>query len=324
MMRQAGRSLPAYRKLRGIHGTIIQIARHANLVAEITLLPLAEFEVDAAILFADIMLPLAALGVEFDLVDGVGPVVSDPIRSVGQIERMPRIPVGEAVPSILEAVRIVRKQLNGKVPLIGFAGAPFTLSGYLVEGKPSRDLHTTRGFMHRDPGAWAALMERLTDLTIDYLSEQAAAGVEAIQLFDSWVGALSPADYRGNVLPYTKRVFDETRRLGIPRIHFGTGTAALLEDMAVPDCEVVGVDWRIPLDDAWKRIGYDKAIQGNLDPAVLLGPPDLVRSRAEDVLRRAGGRAGHIFNLGHGVLPDTPLDNLKLLVDVVHEYRAER
>lgn len=322
MMRQAGRALPAYRELRSLRGTIKDIARDPQLIAEITLLPLEELDVDAAIMFADIMLPLAALGIDFELVDQVGPVVSDPIRSAAQVERMSRIPAAEAVPQVIEGIRIARKELDGRVPLIGFAGAPFTLAGYLIEGKPSRDLHAARGFMLAEPGTWAALMERLTDLTIDYLSEQAEAGIDAVQLFDSWVGALSPDEYCESVLPYTKRIFEEIGPLRIPRIHFGTGTAALLESMTALDCEVVGVDWRIPLDEAWSRIGHDKAIQGNLDPAVLLGPPDLVREQAREVLRRAGGRPGHIFNLGHGVLPDTPLDNLKLLVDVVHEYRG--
>lgn len=292
-------------------------------MAQITLLPLEQLDVDAAIMFADIMLPLAALGVEFDLVEDTGPVLSDPIRSAGQIESMHRRPAAEAVPSVFEAIRIARKELNGSVPLIGFAGAPFTLAGYLIEGRPSRDLHTTRGFMLAEPASWRALMERLTDLTIDYLSEQAVAGVEAIQLFDSWVGTLSSEDYAQNVLPYTKRIFEGLSGFDIPRIHFGTGTAALLELMAAPDCDVVGVDWRVPLDVAWRRIGYDKAIQGNLDPSVLLGPAELVRERALDILRRAGGRPGHIFNLGHGVLPDTPLGNLKLLVETVHAWRTD-
>jgi uroporphyrinogen decarboxylase len=309
--------------LRSRHGTIKEIARDPELMAEITLLPLAELEMDAAIMFADIMLPLAALGIDFELVDGVGPVVSDPIRSAGQIERLPVIAASEAVPTLFEAIRITRKELDGRVPLIGFAGAPFTLAGYLIEGKPSRDLHAARAFMLAEPAAWAALMDRLTDLAIDYLCEQAEAGVEAIQLFDSWVGALSPNDYRERVLPYTTRIFEATRGPRIPRIHFGTGTAALLELMASAGSEVIGVDWRVPLDAAWQRIGHDKAIQGNLDPAALLGPPDLVRDRARDVLRHAAGRPGHIFNLGHGVLPDTPLDNLKLLVEVVHEYRVD-
>jgi len=322
MMRQAGRSLPAYRRVRELHGGIKEIARDPALLAEITLLPLTELEVDAAIMFADIMLPLAALGIEFDLVEDVGPVVPDPIRSRRQIERLANVPAAEAVPTIFEAIRQARKELDGEVPLIGFAGAPFTLAGYLIEGRPSRDLHTTRALMLSEPTTWAALMERLTELTVDYLSEQVTAGVQAIQLFDSWVGTLSPGDFSNHVLPYSERIFEAMAPHGIPRIHFGTGNASLLELMAGPDCEVVGVDWRVPLDVAWERIGYDRAIQGNLDPAVLLGPPELVRDRAKEVLQQAGGRPGHIFNLGHGVLPDTPLANLKLLVDEVHRHGA--
>lgn len=323
-MRQAGRSLPAYRELRRKHGTIKEIAKQPELVAEITLLPLEVLEVDAAIMFADIMLPLAGLGVEFDLVEDVGPIVADPIATMGQVEAMASIPAAEAVPEIFESIRIARKELEGVVPLIGFAGAPFTLASYLIEGRPSRDFSKTKAIMFGGPEIWHGLMERLTTMTVDYLEAQADAGVQAIQLFDSWVGALAPKDYETHALPYSARIFDALGRLEVPRIHFGTGTAALLELMASVDCEVVGIDWRIPLDRAWSRIGYDRAVQGNLDPAVLLGPPEFVQARAAEVLDAAGGRPGHIFNLGHGVLPATPLDNLKLLVDTVHGYKLKR
>lgn len=322
MMRQAGRSLPAYRALRKQHGNIKQIARHPDIMAEITLLPLRQFPVDAAIMFADITLPLSGLGVEFDLVEDVGPVIEDPIHSIEQIERMTSIPAVESVPDVLEAVKLVRKELEGVVPLIGFSGAPFTLAAYLIEGKPSRDFSKVKSLMFSEPGIWDGLMTRLTDMVIDYLEAQVDAGVQAYQLFDSWVGALSPQDFELYVLPYTRRIFDQTRRLAIPRIHFGTTTATLLELMSSVDCEVVGVDWRIPLDKGWETIGFDKGIQGNLDPAALLAPPQLLKERAIDVLDRAGGRPGHIFNLGHGVLPDSPVENLELLVEVVHEHGA--
>lgn len=320
MMRQAGRSLPSYRKLREQWG-LVEITRSADLIAEVTLLPLEVLDVDAAILFADIMLPLAGLGVGFEIVDDVGPVVAEPILSISQIEAMTSVPSAESTPAVMEAVRILRKELEGKAPLIGFSGAPFTLASYLVEGSATREFSKTKAMMFGEPPAWHALMERLTEMVIDYLREQVAAGAQALQLFDSWIGALGPRDVEQYVLPYTKRIFEATASLGVPRIHFGTNTASLLELMAAPDPEIVGVDWRVPLDVAWERIGHERAIQGNLDPAVLLGPPELVVDRARDVLRRAGGRPGHIFNLGHGVLPDTPLENLRLLVETVHSYR---
>jgi uroporphyrinogen decarboxylase len=322
MMRQAGRSLPAYRKLRESY-SLVEITQKPELCAEVTLLPLKELDVDAAILFADIMLPLVGLGVGFELVEDVGPVIAEPIRSMREIEAMTSVPAAESVPSVLEAIRILRGELEGVVPLIGFSGAPFTLASYLVEGKPVREFAKTKALMFGEPASWHALMERLTAMIVDYLSEQVSAGVQAIQLFDSWVGALSVEDYAMYVLPYSKEIFQAMSERGVPRIHFGTGTSSLLELMAAVDCEVVGVDWRVPLDVAWQRIG-DRAIQGNLDPAVLLGSPELVEEKARDVLDRAAGRLGHIFNLGHGVLPNTPLGNLKLLVQVVHSYGAGR
>lgn len=323
MMRQAGRSLPAYRELRERH-SFLELIRHPDLIAEVTVLPLHEFDVDAAILFADITLPLAGLGVGFELVDDVGPVIAEPVRSLLQIEGMTAKPAAETVPTVLEAIRLLRKELDGVVPLIGFSGAPFTLASYLVEGRSSRDYTSTKAMMYGNAAAWDGLMSRLSDLVIEYVREQVAAGVQAVQLFDSWIGALGPQDVERFVLPYTHRIFDALASLGVPRIHFGTGTAGFVELMAAPDCEVVGVDWRIGLDAAWTRIGARRGIQGNLEPAVLLGPPELVVERARDVLRRAAGRPGHVFNLGHGVPPASKLDNLKLLVDTVHSYAPER
>ena len=326
LMRQAGRSLPAYRALRRRH-SLVEITRQPDLCAEVTLMPVAELEVDAAIMFADIMLPLAGLGIRFELVEDVGPVVAEPIRSAAQVDGLGISSAKESVPAVLEAIRIIRGELDGAVPLIGFSGAPFTLASYLIEGRPSRDFARTKAMMFSEPGLWHRLLERLTAMVIDYLSEQVAAGIQALQLFDSWVGALAPEDYASSVAPHTAAIFEATAALGVPRIHFGTNTATLLEAMARPGAgpgpDAVGVDWRVPLGHAWERIGHDLAIQGNLEPAALLGPPELVVARAEAVLAEAAGRPGHIFNLGHGVLPDSPLDNLKLLVDTVHAHRAE-
>jgi uroporphyrinogen decarboxylase len=326
MMRQAGRSLPAYRELRQRYG-LVEITREPELCAEVTLMPIRVLDVDAAIMFADIMLPLAGLGVRFELVEDLGPVVADPVRSPAQVAAMATPSARESVPTVLEAIRIIRRELEGVVPLIGFSGAPFTLASYLIEGRPSRDFSRTKALMFTDPGTWHDLMERLTAMVIDYLSEQVAAGVQALQVFDSWVGALAPRDYAEYVAPHTAAIFDATADLGVPRIHFGTNTATLLEAVATPGADstrpdVVGVDWRIPLDVAWERIGHDRAVQGNLEPATLLGPPAGVVERTEEVLRAAGGRLGHIFNLGHGVLPDSPLDNLKLMVDTVHAFSS--
>ncbi len=327
MMRQAGRSLPAYRALRE-RSTLVEITRQPELCAEVTLLPTKVLDVDAAIMFADIMLPLAGLGVRFELVEDVGPVVADPIRSLSQVRALTDRGARESVPAVLEAIRIARRELAGAIPLIGFSGAPFTLASYLVEGRPSRDFTRTKAMMFTEPGSWHELMERLTAMVIDYLGAQVEAGIQALQLFDSWVGALSPADYSSFVGPHVARIFEATASFGVPRIHFGTNTATLLELMAAPGGpdstppDVVGVDWRIPLDDAWSRISYDRAIQGNLEPAALLAPPELLVDRVDAVLAAAGGRRGHIFNLGHGVLPDSPLENLQLLVDTVHEHGA--
>ena len=319
MMRQAGRSLPAYRRLRSRH-TFREVAHDPALTAEVTLMPVETLGVDAAIIFADIMTPVAAIGIEYEIVEGSGPVVEAPIRSKSAVDRLVATPAAEAVPELFDAIRIVRKDLGGEVPLIGFAGAPFTLASYLVEGRASREFSSTKALMHGDEPAWHSLMDRLSGLVVDYLSEQAEAGIQAFQLFDSWVGALDPDEYRRFVLPYSRRIFEETGGLDIPRIHFGTRTSRLLEDMASTQTEVIGVDSTIPLDEAWERVGPGRSVQGNLDPKVLLGPADLVAEEATNVLRRAAGRAGHIFNLGHGVLPNTPLENLQLLVETVHAY----
>jgi uroporphyrinogen decarboxylase len=316
-MRQAGRSLPEYRALRERHG-FFEIAGTPELCAEVTLQPVRRHGVDAAILFADIMSPVLGMGVEVELVEGVGPVLEERIDSAAAVERLRVAEAEEWATPILEAVRLVRAELEPERALIGFCGGPFTVAGYLVEGKPSRDFVRTKSLMYREPNVWHALMERLTEQFSRYVAATADAGADAIQLFDSWVGALSVEDYEEFVAPYSRRVLESA---GVPTIHFGTGaTAQLLAAMAEAGGSAVGVDWRIALDTAWEVVGEDKAIQGNLDPAVLLGPWERVETATRGVLSRAGGRPGHVFNLGHGVLPQTDPDALTRLTELVRGY----
>jgi uroporphyrinogen decarboxylase len=321
LMRQAGRSLPEYRKLRE-RWTLVDIVAQPELCAEVTLQPVRRLGVDAAVMFADIMLPLRGMGVEFELVENIGPVIARPIASPADVDRLV-VPAGEeAAPQVITAVRQVVAQ--SPVPVIAFSGAPFTLASYLIEGRPSRDFARVKAFMYSEPEAFGRLLAKLAATMAAYLQAQVAAGASAVQLFDSWVGALAVDDYEARVLPHTRSIFDALRSSRVPRIHFGTDTAALLEPIASTGPDIVSLDWRVPLEAGWKRVGYDRGIQGNLDPAVLLGPPELVRERTRDILRRAGGRPGHIFNLGHGVLPSTPLENLQLLVETVHEWQVAR
>jgi uroporphyrinogen decarboxylase len=268
-------------------------------------------------MFADIMLPLRGMGVDFELVESVGPVIANPVRSARDVEAIRTPPGEEAAPQVARAVALVAEQ--SPVPVICFAGGPFTLASYLIEGKPSRTFAITKAFMYREPDAFALLLDKLSQVTIGYLEAQVAAGAEALQLFDSWIGALSPADYEARVLPFTRRIFEATRTLGVPRIHFGTSTAGLLELIASAGPDLVSLDWRIGLGEGWRRVGHDRGVQGNLDPAVLVGPRAGVVEGARRVLREASGRPGHVFNLGHGVLPASPIDNLLALVDAVRE-----
>src|SRR5947208_2006403 len=320
-MRQAGRSLPEYRELRERHG-FFEIAGTPELCAEVTLQPVRRHGVDAAVLFADIMSPVLGMGVDVELVEGVGPVVEERIDSAAAVERLRVSAPEEWAAPILEAVRLVRAELEPERALGGFCGGPFTVAGYLVEGKPSRDFVRTKALMYREPAVWHALMERLTEQFAPYVAATAEAGADAIQLFDSWVGVLSVADYREFVAPYSARVLEAA---GVPTIHFGTGaTTELLAEMAVAGGSAIGVDWRISLDDAWTAFGEERAVQGNLEPALLLAPWERVEAAALDVLRRAGGRPGHVFNLGHGVLPQTDPDTLTRLAELVRSYgRAE-
>ena len=317
MMRQAGRSLPEYRKLRE-RWTLLDIVAQPELCAEVTLQPVRRLGVDAAVMFADIMLPLRGMGVEFELVENVGPVIASPIAGPQDVDRL-RVPDGEeAAPQVITAVRQVVAE--SPVPVVCFSGAPFTLASYLIEGRPSRDFSRVKAFMFNEPDAFARLLGKLSTTMARYLKAQVAAGAAAVQVFDSWVGALALEDYRSRVMPFTTAIFDALASDGVPRIHFGTDTSALLESIASTGADVVSLDWRIPLEQGWRRVGEHLGVQGNLDPAVLLGPPELVRQRAREILRQAAGRPGHVFNLGHGVLPPTPLDNLQLLVETVHEW----
>jgi len=315
-MRQAGRSLPEYRALRE-KWSLEQIVAQPELCAEVTMQPVRRLGVDAAVMFADIMLPLRGMGIDFELVESVGPVIANPIRSAQAVRALRTPAAAESVPQVLDAIRLVARE--SPVPVICFAGGPFTLASYALEGRPSRDFVLTKQFMYREPEAFGLLLDKLSTVMAEYLTAQVAAGAEALQLFDSWVGALSPADYESRVLPFTRRIFDATRRLGVPRIHFGTSTAGLLELIATSGADVISLDWRIDLDTGWRRVGHDHGIQGNLDPAVLLGSVEDVVGGARQVLRRAAGRPGHVFNLGHGVLPGSPLENLQALVETVRE-----
>ena len=318
-MRQAGRYLPEYRELRRGRD-ILEMCRTPELVVEATLQPLRRMEVDAAILFSDIMVPVSEMGVDVRIEPGTGPVLPEPIRSSSDARRLRPLADPE-IGYVMESIRLLRKELT--VPLIAFAGAPFTLASYLIHGGPSRNHELTKAFMHSDPDAWARLMETLGTSVGRYLAAQIRAGGQAIQVFDSWVGALDPDDYMRFVLPFMRELFDGLADLEVPRIHFGVGTGELLPVMRDAGADVVGIDWRVPLHEAWERVGFDVAVQGNLDPGVCLAPWEAVEVKALAVLRRAAGREGHVFNLGHGVLPGTPVENLERLVDLVHE-RTER
>jgi uroporphyrinogen decarboxylase len=317
-MRQAGRSLPEYRAVRERHA-FFDINRSAELTAEVTLQPVRRHGVDAAVMFADIMTPVAAMGIGVELVEGVGPVVAQPVRSAADVQRL-RVPDPEdAVAPVLEAIRIVRGELAADQAVVGFCGAPFTVAGYLVEGRPSREFAAVKALMYSAPEVWHGLMERLADTFAAYLTAQVRAGADAVQLFDSWVGALSAADYEEFVEPWSARILDAVE---VPTIHFGTGALHLLRGMARAGGDVLGLDWRVPLDEGWALVGEERGVQGNLDPAVLLAPWSRVESAARDVLARAGGRPGHIFNLGHGVLPQTDPDVLTRVRELVHEETA--
>lgn len=317
-MRQAGRSLPEYRAIRE-RATLVEITRDAELCAEVTLQPVKRLGVDAAILFADITTPLPGIGVDLEIVDGVGPVIARPIRTIEDIDTLREFDPEAAVGPLLEAIRLIRRESS--VPVIGFAGAPFTIASYLVEGRGSRDAARLKTMLHAEPQVFGRLMGLLVDMTVAYLRAQVSAGVQAVQLFDSWVGTLSPFDYERSVAPHVCRLFAGLADLGVPTIHFGTDSAGLLGAMADAGGDVIGLDWRIALADGWALVP-DRAVQGNLDPTLLLGPFGAAADQAGWIIEQARGRPGHIFNLGHGVLPGTDPDDLRRLVDLVHETSA--
>ena len=314
-MRQAGRYLPEYRELRGA-ADILEACRHPEQVVELTLQPLRRMPIDAAILFSDIMVPIAATGVPVRIETGRGPVLDEPIRDAEGVARLRPLDPDADEPYVLEAIRLVVKELE--VPLIGFSGAPFTLASYLIEGGPSRTFARTKALMYGEPAIFEHLLASLTDVVVAHLRAQIEAGAHAVQVFDSWVGTLDRDDYRRFVMPHTARVFVGIAVTEVPAIHSGVGTGHLLDLMREAGGDAFCVDHRLPLDDAWATIGHDRAIQGNLEPAALLGPWDVVEPKARDVLARADNRDGHVFNLGHGVLPDTPVEHLQRLVDLVH------
>jgi uroporphyrinogen decarboxylase len=317
-MRQAGRYMSEYRSLRERY-SLLDLCRTPDLAAEVTLQPVKRIEVDAAILFSDLLLPLEPMGIPFDFVKGEGPAIERPLRSEADLAAIHRFDPRERLGYVLDAIRLIKRELGGRVPLIGFAGAPFTLASYAIEGGHSNAFAHTKSLMYGFPAAWHRFGDLVADIIGDYLLAQIEAGVDAVQIFDSWVGVLNATDYREFIFPHTRRIFERVAPAGVPMIHFGVGTGSILRDMREAGGDVLGADWRIPLDEAWTRIGHDRGIQGNLDPTLLLGPLDRVFAAADDVLTRAGGRPGHIFNLGHGILPTTPLEHVQALARYVHQ-----
>lgn len=319
-MRQAGRYMKEYRDLRARH-SLLEMCRTPELAAAVTLQPI-QLGVDAAIIFADLLLPAEAMGMKLEFKEREGPVISGALRTAEAVRKLKEVRDGE-LSYVGDAIRIVCRELQGKVPVIGFSGAPFTLASYMIEGGASRDYAQTKGMMYRDPELWRELMDKLVKVLAGFLESQVLGGAEALQIFDSWVGCLSPDDYRRYVLPHSRRLIAKVSTLGVPIIHFGTGTATLLELMRQAGGDVIGLDWRVELDDGWRRVGYDVAVQGNLDPVVLLGPLQSIEEHVQHILRAAGGRPGHIFNLGHGILPSTPVENVRAVVEMVHKYSDE-
>ena len=324
-MRQAGRYMAEYRALRERY-SLLDLCRTPDLATEVTLQPIRRIEVDAAILFSDLLLPLEPMGIRFDFIRGEGPAIEDPLRTEADLERVRRFEPREHLRYVLDAIRQIKRELGGRVPLIGFAGAPFTLASYAIEGGHSNAFAYTKALMYGWPSAWHRFCDTIADVISEYLVAQIEAGVDAVQVFDSWVGALNAADYREFILPHTKKIFDRVHAHaanaggdGVPTIHFGVGTGSILGDLRDAGGDVIGADWRTPLDEAWQRIGAERAVQGNLDPTLLLGPLDRVFAATDDVLARAGGRPGHVFNLGHGILPTTPVEHVQALARYVHQ-----
>ncbi len=323
-MRQAGRYMPEYRAIRE-KMSMLDAIRTPEIAAQITLQPVNAFALDAAILFSDILTPLIGMGIDLDFVKGEGPSIDNPIRSAQDVDRLRTPSALESLPYTFDAIRLISAELAPRgLPLIGFAGAPFTLASYAIEGGGSKNYERTKALMWNAPDVWDRLMQKFAAALGDYLFEQAHAGVNTLQVFDSWAGALSPRDYARFVAPYTRQVIERARQSGVPVIYFSTGTGGMLDRIAALGSDAISVDWRVSLDSAWHTIGYDRAIQGNLDPTLLLADWPEVQAAADDVLAQANGRAGHIFNLGHGILPGTPVDTVRRLVDYVHEKIHER
>lgn len=320
-MRQAGRYMPEYRALRERH-SLLTLCRTPELAVLVTLQPIDALGVDAAILFSDLLLPLEPLGIPFDFLAGEGPVIEKPVRDAADIAALRRFDPRQELGYVHEAIRLLRRELAGRVPLIGFAGAPFTLASYAIEGGHSNNFARTKGLMYGDPQAWHRLCALLADVVAEHLVAQAEAGAQALQVFDSWVGALDASDYREFVLPHVRSIFERLRACGVPTIHFGTTTGHLLALQREAGGDVLGIDWRTPLDTGWQAVGEGRAVQGNLDPTLLFAPRERLLARVDEVLEQAGGRAGHIFNLGHGILPGTPVENVKAVVEHVHARTA--
>lgn len=318
LMRQAGRYMKEYQALRE-KCSFLEMCKTPEIAAEVTLQPVNKLDVDAAILFSDILITIEAMGINLEFSEGKGPVILNPARTNREIEALDANDIEEKVPFVVEAIKILKKELEGKVPLIGFSGAPFTLASYIVEGGHSRNYLLIKQMMYNEPSLYSALLDKVTQAVISYLKAQIAAGVQAVQLFDSWVGILSPRDYEQFVLPFNKRVFDG---LGseVPTISFATDTAGILELLREAGGDVIGVDWRINLDEAWQRLGYDVGIQGNLDPTLLFTSPQRIEQEVKNILEQAANRPGHIFNLGHGILPKTPVENVEAMIEAVHKY----
>ena len=320
-MRQAGRYLKEYRALRKKY-SFLDMCKNSELAAQVTLQPIEKFKLDAAILFSDILIPLGPMGVEFEFAKGEGPVFHHPLRERKDVEKLALFEPEEEISFLMKAIRIVRKELEGRVPLIGFSGAPFTLASYIIEGGHSKNYVLTKSMMYQDRPTWDALMEKLSEVLIRYLNAQIRSGAQALQIFDSWAGCLSPGDYEEYVLPYSKKVMDGVSK-SVPLIHFATSSSTLLELMKQAGGDVIGVDWRVSIDEVWERLGHEVAIQGNLDPVTLLGPLSLVEKNVKKILERVSDRPGHIFNLGHGILPTTPPDHVAALIEAVHRYSSK-
>jgi uroporphyrinogen decarboxylase len=322
-MRQAGRYMAEYRRLREKH-TILELIKTPELAVEVTMQPINAFDLDAAIIFADILPPLEGMGLSLDFVRGEGPVIHNPPRSAADIAAL-RVPdPRESLGFTLEAIRLARRELDGRIPLIGFSGAPFTLASYAIEGGASRNYVLTKSLMYSQPEAWQALMDKLAATVGEYLKAQAEAGAQVLQVFDSWAGALGPDDYRRYALPYSRRAIQTAQSSGVPVIHFSTGTAGMLELIKEAGGDVIGVDWRVSLAEAWRRLGDDLAVQGNLDPVALFAPLPELKQQVSGILNQAGGRPGHIFNLGHGILPQTPVEHVAALLEMVHELSIRK